>query len=155
MTSDRAGRRTAVDLGAMVVSDPGGGQGAAVASALESVPVGRVLIVNADLPCVVPHDVRALEAATPPGGVALVAALDGTTNALGLARAELFEPLYGAGSADRFREHADGLGVDFVEATIPTLVDDVDQLADLERIGLNAGPRTLAVRASVAQLVSA
>ena len=43
-----------------------------------------ILIVNADVPCVVPDDLRALLAATPAGGIALVEALDGTTNALGL-----------------------------------------------------------------------
>lgn len=155
VTSDRAAAKAADELGAIVVDDPGGGQGAAVARGLDSGPAGRILIVNADVPCVVPRDLRALEAATPPGGIALVAAPDGTTNALGLARAELFDPLYGPGSADRFREHAELLGVDFVEASIPTLVDDVDEAADLERIGLAAGPRTLAAAAALAELISA
>jgi 2-phospho-L-lactate guanylyltransferase len=155
VTSDRMAAKTAKEFGASVAEDPGGGQGPAVASALASVPAGRVLVVNADLPCVVPHDIRALEAATPPGGIAVVIAADGTTNALGLARAELFEPLYGVASADRFRDHAELLGVDFVEASIPTLIEDVDEPADLERIGLSAGPRTLAAAASVAELVSA
>ena len=80
---------------------------------------------------------------------------DGTTNALGLARAELFAPLYGPGSAERFRAHAEGLRVDFVEASIPTLIEDVDEPDDLERMGLGVGPRTLAEAASLGELVSA
>jgi 2-phospho-L-lactate guanylyltransferase len=155
VTSDRAAAKTAKELGAAVAGDPGGGQGAAVASALASAPAGRVLVVNADLPAVVPHDVRALEAATPPGGIAIVIAGDGTTNALGLARADLFAPLYGPGSAERFRAHAESLAVDFVEASIPTLIEDVDEPGDLERMGLGVGPRTLAEAASLAELVSA
>src|SRR6478672_6383959 len=50
--------------------------------------------VVADVPCVVPHDLRTLLAATPAGCVALVEALDGTTNALSLPSSEAFVPLY-------------------------------------------------------------
>jgi 2-phospho-L-lactate guanylyltransferase (CobY/MobA/RfbA family) len=155
VTSDGAAAKLAEDLGATIAEDPGGGQGAAVARALSAAPAGRVLVVNADVPSVVPHDLRALEAATPPGGIAIVIAADGTTNALGLARADLFQPLYGPGSAERFRAHVEGLGADVVEASIPTLIEDVDQPGDLERLGLRVGPRTLAAAASLAKLVSA
>ena len=58
--------------------------------------------------------------------------------------ASLFASLYGAGSANRFRQHFDAQGVMAVAAVIPNLCDDVDTLDDLERIGLRAGPRTQA-----------
>ena len=48
------------------------------------------------------RDLLALVGAIPEEGLALVAAADGTTNALGLANARLFEPRYGPGSATRF-----------------------------------------------------
>src|SRR5688500_4483913 len=54
---------------ARVLDDPGSGQGAAVAAALRNV-VGPVLVVNADVPCVVPRDLRSLESATPQHGFA-------------------------------------------------------------------------------------
>src|SRR5690242_5101870 len=66
--------------GVEVVADPGGGQGAAVAAAVAGVR-GPILVVNADLPCVTPSDLLALADSMP----ALVAAADGTTNALSLA----------------------------------------------------------------------
>src|SRR5262245_20006592 len=67
------------------------GQGAAVAAGLEAaVAAGAaapVLVVNADVPCATPHDLLALAEAVPAGGLALVPATDGTTNALALASA--------------------------------------------------------------------
>ena len=142
VTQDADARALAGELGAEIVDDPGGGQGSAVAAALEQVENGLVLIVNADLPCVVPHDVRTLASAAELGALGLVEADDGTTNALALPRASLFAPLYGARSADRFREHAEAHGITAVAAAIPNLADDVDTLEDLARIGLRAGPRT-------------
>src|SRR5207244_2020829 len=121
-----------------------GGQGAAVAAALADLDPGAILIVNADVPCVVPEDLRALLAATPAGGVALVEALDGTTNALSLPAPEVFAPLYGRDSAARFRAHVEGLGLTAVAAAVPNLADDVDTLDDLERLHLRCGPRTQA-----------
>ena len=101
VTADAAGRLVAGELGATAVDDPGEGQGAAVAAALEGVD-GICLIVNADLPRVRPSDLAAL--AVPPrlGRVALVASADGRTNALGLPYAEIFRPLYGPDSAGAF-----------------------------------------------------
>jgi 2-phospho-L-lactate guanylyltransferase len=104
------------------VEDPGRGQGAAVAAALAQADAGPALVVNADLPRVEPQDLRDLLAAIPPGGVALVEAPDGTTNALGLASPKLFEPLYGPGSAARFRERG------AVAVDLPRLAEDLDTL---------------------------
>ena len=144
VTDDRSARALADELGAELVDDPGGGQGPAVAAALERVDNGTVVVLNADLPCVVPHDLRTLAGVAELGAFGLVEAEDGTTNALALPRASLFAPLYGSRSADRFRDHADAHGVDAVAAAIPNLTDDVDTLEDLARIGLRAGPRTQA-----------
>ena len=104
------------------VADPGGGQGAAVAAALAEADSGPTLVVNADLPQIEPQDLRDLLAAIPPDGVALVEAAAGTTNALGLASPALFEPLYGPGSASRFR--AEGA----VPVDLPRLAADLDTL---------------------------
>jgi 2-phospho-L-lactate guanylyltransferase len=128
-----------------VVADPGGGQGAAVEAALVSFPTeALVLVVNADLPCATPEDLDALVAATPRGGLALVRARDGTTNALGLSSRELFEPVYGPASARRFRRHAAELGVSCSDACLPNLVDDVDTLEDLEHVEARVGRQTQA-----------
>ncbi|MFL5910480.1 MAG: NTP transferase domain-containing protein [Gaiellaceae bacterium] len=146
VTGDADGARLAVDAGAEAVVDPGGGQGPAVAAALELAGDGQALVVNADLPCAVPADLRALKAAIPPHGLALVEALDGTTNALGLSAGEIFEPLYGPDSANRFR----ALAVETVAVAVPNLAEDVDTLADLERLQLRCGPRTQSVLATLA-----
>jgi 2-phospho-L-lactate guanylyltransferase len=134
----------AQELASQVVDDPGGGQGAAVAAALARRGPGPVLIVNADVPAVVPDDLRALLVATPLGGIALVEAGDGTTNALSLPAPQVFAPLYGPGSAQRFRDHARTLGLEAVSVAIPNLADDVDTLDDLRRLQLRAGRRTQA-----------
>jgi 2-phospho-L-lactate guanylyltransferase len=149
VTGDAGSRALAQELGAETVDDPGGGQGAAVVAALELIEKGTVLVVNADVPCVVPHDLRTLAGAAELGAFGLVEAEDGTTNALALPRASLFAPLYGSGSAARFRNHAEAFGVTAVSAVIPNLSDDVDTLDDLHRLGLRAGPRT---QAAVGQL---
>jgi 2-phospho-L-lactate guanylyltransferase (CobY/MobA/RfbA family) len=142
VTGDEAGATLSEELGARAVDDPGGGQGRAVAAALSEVEGEPALVVNADVPCVVPRDLMVLAAAAPPGGYAFVQAADGTTNALALDDPSLFAPLYGPRSADRFKERAADLGVDAVAAVIPSLADDVDTLADIRRVSLRAGPRT-------------
>jgi 2-phospho-L-lactate/phosphoenolpyruvate guanylyltransferase len=149
VTPDDEAAAAALDAGAEVVPDPGGGQGPAVQAALEGVGLGGILVVNADVPCVVPHDLRSLLASTPAGSVALVEAQDGTTNALSLPTAVAFAPLYGADSADRFRAYAVSLGLEAVSVALPNLSDDVDTMEDLARLGLRAGPRT---QASLAEL---
>jgi 2-phospho-L-lactate guanylyltransferase len=129
-------------FGVEVVQDPGRGQGEAVAAALAQAGEGTVLVVNADLPCATSRDLLALLGAMPAGGMALVRAADGTTNALALAAAWLFAPLYGAGSAERFGERAARLGIEAVEVDLPNLADDVDDLVELERIECRVGPWT-------------
>jgi 2-phospho-L-lactate guanylyltransferase len=126
---------------AVHVPDPRRGQGAAVRAGLDAA-VARgaatpFLVVNADLPCVQPRDLLALAGAVPDNGIALAAATDGTTNAVALASAELFEPVYGPGSAERFAALGPWLGVD-----APNLVDDVDTVDDLERLAPRVGPHT-------------
>ncbi len=150
VTSDDDGAALARDAGAEAVAYPGGGQGQAVRAALAGVEPGGIVIANADLPCATPHDLRGLLAATPAGGVALVEALDGTTNALSIPTPEVFSPLYGPDSARRFLAHADGLGLQAVSAAVPNLADDVDTLDDLERLHLRLGPRTQACLATLA-----
>jgi 2-phospho-L-lactate/phosphoenolpyruvate guanylyltransferase len=103
------------------VEDPGGGQGAAVEAALAQAE-GRALVVNADLPRIESQDLRDLLAAIPDDGVAIVEAPDGTTNALGLSEAALFAPLYGPGSAARFKERG------AVAVDLPRLAEDLDTL---------------------------
>ena len=144
MTEDGDARGLTLEAGAEVVADPGGGQGAAVAAAIGMLPAAALLVVNADVPCVVPYDLRLLIAATPMGGIALVASEDGRTNALSLPAPHLFEPLYGARSAERFRRAARDLGLEAVVVAIPNLADDVDTREDLDRVHTRLGPHTLA-----------
>ncbi len=135
----------------VVVPDPGGGQGAAVqagldVAALASANAGRTgpfVIVNADLPCVTARDLLALAGAVPEGGLAYAPAVDGTTNALALSAPHVFAPVYGPGSAARFAELGPSNRVD-----APNLIDDVDTVADLERLAGRLGAhsrRALAV----------
>jgi 2-phospho-L-lactate guanylyltransferase len=150
VTDDEGGRQVAHEVGAVeVLDDPGEGQGPAVAAALQRLEVGPVLVVNADVPCIVPHDLRSLLRSTSTGGLALVEAGDGTTNALGLPAPEVFAPLYGPRSADRFKAHAQKLGLQPVSVQIPNICDDVDTIGDLRRVGLRAGPRTQAAIANL------
>ena len=120
--------------GGVAVADPGGGQGAAVGVGLEGAE-GPCLVVNADVPCATPQALRRLAHV----GDALVAAADGTTNALALADSARFRPLYGPGSASRFG----ALGL--VRVSIPELETDVDTVDDLWRLSLPVGRRTTLV----------
>ena len=137
-SDDEAAAHVAAEVGAGVVAGLPRGQGAAVALALARLDSRPVAIVNADLPCVVPDDLRELLRALPRGGLALAPAADGTTNALALADPRLFRPLYGPGSAERFL----ALPIPAVTVDHPNLADDVDTLDDLRRLEERAGPRT-------------
>ncbi len=122
----------AVPPGAVWIPDPGEGLGGAVMAALADVD-HHAVVLNADLPAATPAAIEELAAA----GLALVEAPDGTTNALSLPDPGLFAPLYGSGSAARFRAHAA-----FATVDIPELAADVDTLGDLDRIAPLVGPRT-------------
>jgi 2-phospho-L-lactate guanylyltransferase (CobY/MobA/RfbA family) len=121
-------RAACEQVGEVRICDAPGGQGSAVAAALEALE-GPVAIVNADVPCVTPYELEELVAATP----ALVAARDGTTNALSLDDAREFRPLYGPGSSARF-----GLK----QLDLPGLREDVDTWDDLMRLAAHVGPNT-------------
>jgi 2-phospho-L-lactate guanylyltransferase (CobY/MobA/RfbA family) len=121
-------RSACEQVGKVLICDAPGGQGAAVASLLETLD-GPVAIVNADVPCVTPYELHELVEAAP----ALVAARDGTTNALALADAHEFRPLYGPNSAARF-----GLK----RLDLPGLSEDVDTWDDLMRLARHVGPNT-------------
>jgi len=131
-------------FGPTVVADWPGGQGAAVALALAQVE-GQVLVVNSDLPCATADDLAALLAAVPESGLALVEARDGTTNALALDKAQLFAPVYGVGSAARFRALAPSRTLE-----LRNLVDDVDTPDDLRRLAGRLGRHTQAAMALAA-----
>jgi 2-phospho-L-lactate guanylyltransferase (CobY/MobA/RfbA family) len=118
---------------ALVVDGPGG-QGTAVAAALAELS-GPVTIVNSDVPCVTASELERLSAAAP----ALVAAPDGTTNAIALRDARDFEPLYGEDSATRFEQQLGARRLD-----LPGLRDDVDTWDDLERVRSRVGAHTRA-----------
>ena len=127
-------RALAAEHGVEVVDDPGEGQGAAVAAGLAEVSDWPALVVNADLPDVQPRDLLALLGAMPPEGIAIASAADGTTNALALARPGLFEPLYGPGSAARFKARAEAVGAEIVDFAVPGLSFDVDTAAELDHV---------------------
>jgi 2-phospho-L-lactate guanylyltransferase (CobY/MobA/RfbA family) len=125
------------EVGESVVVDDPGGLGPAVATALAPLSGRAVAVVNADVPAVTAADLDALTRSVPRTGLALVAARDGTVNALAFSHAELFRPLYGPGSAARFAASAPSR-----IARISNLVDDVDVAEDVERILPRAGPAT-------------
>jgi len=149
VTGDPGAVRIALSLGAEVIADPGGGQGAAVEAALLGA-AGTCLVVNADLPRIRPSDLTALAYAPHAGAAAIVPAADGTTNALGLPHAEVFQPLYGPESAAQFRAHVIALGVFLHDLDLPNLRADVDTADDLKRMGSGGGRRTRALMQVVA-----
>ena len=137
-----------------LVLDPRRGQGEAVRAGLNAAFAAGgtepVLVVNADLPCATARDLFALAGALPTRGLALAPAADGTTNALALASIDLFVPVYGPGSAARFAALAPSRAVDS-----PNLRDDVDTVADLERLGPRLGAHTRAALLALREAATA
>lgn len=131
MLSDVTDAVNELAVEALVVDGPGG-QSEAVAGTL-AVRRGPVTILNADLPCVTSAEIEELTAAAP----ALVAARDGTTNALALRDVGDFKPLYGPGSAARFAKHLGAISLD-----LPGMRDDVDTWDDVERVRDRVGKHT-------------
>src|SRR2546430_314944 len=131
MLSDVTAAVQEVAKEALVVDGPGG-QGEAVAAPFGALR-GPLTIVHGDLSRVTSGELEHLSAAAP----ALVAAADGTTNAVALRDVEDFRPLYGPGSAARFAAH---LGA--VRLELPGMCDDVDTWDDLERIRDRVGKHT-------------
>jgi 2-phospho-L-lactate/phosphoenolpyruvate guanylyltransferase len=143
-----APRDATLSLSATLVPDPHRGQGAAVEAGLAAATAAGLptpyLVVNADLPCAGSRDLLALAGAVSGDGLALVAAADGTTNALAFADPSLFAPVYGPGSAERFA----ALGPSTVLDS-PNLIDDVDTLEDLARLQGRLGEHTRRVLVSL------
>ena len=117
----------------LLVDGPGG-QGNVLADALAG-QRGPVTVLNSDLPCITSSEVERLTETAP----AIVAAADGTTNAIALRDAHDFVPLYGPGSARRFEARLGAVRLD-----LPGLRDDVDTWDDLERIRERIGENTRA-----------
>ena len=90
---------------------------------------GPVAVVNSDLPCVMP---RPSCSSSSPRRRRSSPRADGTTNALSLADARDFRPLYGPGSAERF-----GLAGG---STCAACSEDVDTQDDLLRLAPRVGP---------------
>ena len=131
MLKDVTDAINALGVEANIVDGPGG-QGEDVVRALVTLP-GPVTIVNGDVPCVTPEELDELTRHAP----AIVAARDGTTNAIAILDRASFAPLYGPGSAARFAEH---LGAE--RLALPGLRDDVDTWDDLERVRDRVGKNT-------------
>lgn len=132
MVSDVVDACKAAGADDVVIVGAPGGQGAAIEGAL-SVQSGPVTIVNSDVPCATPDELRRLSESAP----AIVPARDGTTNAIALPDARQFTPLYGPGSAERYAEVLQAERLD-----LAGLRDDVDTWEDLERVRDRVGSNT-------------
>jgi 2-phospho-L-lactate guanylyltransferase (CobY/MobA/RfbA family) len=132
MVSDVVDACKAAGADDVVIVGAPGGQGEAIQGALFA-HSGPVTIVNSDVPCATPDELRRLSASAP----AIVPARDGTTNAIALRDARHFVPLYGPGSAERYAEALRAERLD-----LAGLRDDVDTWDDLERVRDRVGSNT-------------
>jgi 2-phospho-L-lactate guanylyltransferase (CobY/MobA/RfbA family) len=132
MVSDVVDACRAAGAGDVLIAGAPGGQGEAIRGTLLE-HSGPVTIVNSDLPCATPEELRRLSASAP----AIVPARDGTTNAIALRDARQFVPLYGPGSAERYAEVFQAELLD-----LAGLRDDVDTWDDLERVRDRVGSNT-------------
>jgi 2-phospho-L-lactate guanylyltransferase (CobY/MobA/RfbA family) len=132
MVSDVADACRAAGADDVVIVGEPGGQGEAIRGAL-SAHSGPVTIVNADVPCATPDELRRLSASAP----AIVPARDGTTNAIALQDAQHFVPLYGPGSAERY-----AVALQAERLDLAGLRDDIDTWDDLERVRDRVGSNT-------------
>ena len=126
----RARRRCARERGARR-RRPGRRPGAAVAAALRT--RGAVLVVNADLPVRAPRRPPRARGGHPRRPRVVARATARRTRS-GSSRRTLFAPLYGAGQRRALPAPRARIGLDAVAAEIPNLADDVDSLADLDRL---------------------
>ncbi len=137
-------------LGVETVADPPSSRGldAALAAATRRLgPVGALLVVAADLPCLTPADVERI--VLPVAQVVVAPTDDGGTGGLLRRPPSVCPTAYGPGSADRHLELARAAGCTSVRVQLPGFAPDVDVAADLAGLqGVHRdrlGPRTAEV----------
>ena len=92
-------------------------------------------IISADLPSLVPGEVKALIAATPAHGIAIARAENGGTNAVSMRPPALLRTQFGEpSSAGVHARSAQTRGLEHVIVDLPGLAFDVDTPEDLARI---------------------
>ena len=146
VTADPQVRAMVVDVGAVLVADPGTGLDDAVVAALRAAPAHRpCAVLLADVPAVRPGDVAAAldacaDALAAGAARAVVPDTEGSgTVLLAAAYPSALRPQFGPGSAAR---HAADGGV-LLDVAMPRLRRDVDTPEDLAAaIGLGVGQAT-------------
>jgi 2-phospho-L-lactate guanylyltransferase len=136
VTADRDAADLAQRLGAGIVDEPaGGGLNLAVQRAAQVLAqAGRqgMLIVPADVPGVLAHDVSAaLACLTTTGAVLVPARRDGGTNLLAYAPLDALRPCFGPDSARLHTQAASRAGLAPAVLKLPSLQLDIDRPADL------------------------
>lgn len=147
VTSDPAADASGRQLGARVVSDPGGGLNAAVRAGIQALTgagEAAVAVLLGDLPSARPEDVEAaLEAAAGHDRAVVPDASGSGTVLLSSLRGVDLRPAFGPDSARRHAEWAHLLDLD-----LPRLRTDVDDARALEEVAhLGVGRHTAAVLA--------
>lgn len=148
VSPDAAYRQVAANHDAAMVADPGDGLNAAFRAALdeaERLNAGAALLLPGDLPHVTAEDLASVLEVTSEPGVLLVPANDGGTIALGLHPLDVIAPQFGERSAERHRTAAAEAGAALVELSPPSMRNDIDTLADLDRVSSHLGEATTAL----------